>query len=199
MAWPPGGTWSRSRQVEPGGAHPAALVVADNDLVAGNGPADVQPGGHTGDPATGRPPVVRRADLHADREPARARGQRGAQRAERLGQHAGRPAVQQAVRLGVAVHRHRAGNLLRAGRGDGHPHLADQRVLADLGEVSDDLIFADLLRLHLHLQIATPRRHTVPAAAARTGSRHPAAASRPDRLTPARRGPPRGPLPLLRT
>ncbi len=91
---------SRIRQVSREVHTRAPVLAGDDDLVGGQCPAAVHPGGHARHLSLPGGAVMRRADLDADRGPVRARVQGGAQRTDGLGEHAGRAAVQQAVRAG---------------------------------------------------------------------------------------------------
>jgi hypothetical protein len=77
------------------------------------------------------PAVMRRADLDADHDPARAGVQGRAQRSDGLGEYAGRAAVQQAERLDVAGHRHRRHDLRPGGRHDRDAHGVSERAVGD--------------------------------------------------------------------
>ena len=73
---------------QPRGTDPPPLLVADHDLVGGDGPAAVEQAGDPGYLARGRRAMVGRADLDADRDSVRPGVQRRAQRAQCLREHA---------------------------------------------------------------------------------------------------------------
>src|SRR5580700_5158468 len=114
---------------QPGRAHAVAARIRDHDVIGGQRPAPVREGGHRRDLAVADAPVVRRADLDADHHPARARVQERAERSDGLREHAGRAAVQQAVRLGVALDRHGGDDPRRRRGHDRDAHPARERAL----------------------------------------------------------------------
>ena len=63
-------------------------------------------------------PVVGGVDVDADRDPVRSGVQHRGDRPQGLGEHARRAAVQQPVRLGVALDRHRRDAPVGGGLGD---------------------------------------------------------------------------------
>src|SRR5690349_742149 len=113
---------------EAGRAHPVAVLVGDDDLVGHRRPAPVHRRRHPGDGPRADALVVRRVDVHADRErPVHGDAvQHRPDRADRLREHARRPAVQQAVRLGVALDRHGGDHPLGRRLGDLDAHALTQ-------------------------------------------------------------------------
>src|SRR2546430_607857 len=125
---------------QPCGADPLAAVVADDDLVRDDRAAQPQRRRDAGHGAVAGRPVVGGVDVHADRPPAggpvRVHG--GTDRAERLRQYARGAAVQQPVRLGVSVDRHRSDDALGRGLDDRDAQPLGQRS----GSPAEDLLHA---------------------------------------------------------
>src|SRR5512135_103070 len=89
------------------GADPPAPLVAHHDLVGRDGAAEVDAAGDPGDRPLGGRAVVGGVHLDPDGDAPLAGRQQRAGRAERLGEHDRRAAVQQPVRLPVALDGHR--------------------------------------------------------------------------------------------
>jgi branched-chain amino acid transport system ATP-binding protein len=117
----------QQRAGDPRRADPPLLVVQDHHVVAGErrpqGDGGRRPGHRSGPDSA----VMAGVDLDPGRDLAQWVGvQRGSDRAHGLGEHARRAAVQQAVGLGVAGHRHRRDHPFGSGLHDHDAHPLDE-------------------------------------------------------------------------